>query len=355
MSDKELQSIKSFIETADAKKEAKAWGVARADYLIALDNLNKFDKQEKSLLSLKNKIEDKLVEVNNELAKQQFNRGKSCVEHSLWETAVDALEEATRLADEKEVAFLEEIKTWLDKARVGLRDTGVQRKVSPILARGDDFKRNCNYGEAILEYQAASELLVNLPKDNELVKHVRNQIISCRRSIIRPYLKRAYKAGYKRLYVKAATLLKRAMYLVAADDDIYREFIEQLVKKAESRLSNKEMNETEDSEGQENWEQAIKDYEEALDLYSSYTVSDPFAPAYNGANVYEDQFVEARRQLGRLYKARADRLRNNGKVEKAIHNYKEAIKLLPKTDRLFQEAFLEMKKLRIQVNVPEEK
>ena len=142
---------------------------------------------------------------------------------------------------------------------------------------------------------------------------------------------------------------------VAAVDDIYREFIEQLVKKAESRLSNKEMNETEDSEGQENWEQAIKDYEEALDLYSSYTVSDPFAPAYNGANVYEDQFVEARRQLGRLYKARADRLRNNGKVEKAIHNYKEAIKLLPKTDRLFQEAFLEMKKLRIQVNVPEEK
>ena len=52
---------------------------------------------------------------------------------------------------------------------------------------------------------------------------------------------------------------------------------------------------------------------------------------------------------------RADRLRNNGKIEKAIHNYKEAIKLLPKTDKLFFEAFSEMKKLRIQVTIPENK
>ena len=70
-------------------------------------------------------------------------------------------------------------------------------------------------------------------------------------------------------------------------------------------------------------------------------------------NIYEDKFAESRRRLGRLYKMRADRLRNNGKVEKAIHNYKEAIKLLPKTDKLFYEAFNEMKKLRVQVTAPE--
>ena len=128
-----------------------------------------------------------------------------------------------------------------------------------------------------------------------------------------------------------------------------------ILENVESNLSEKEISDTEDFESQELWEKTVKDYEEALNLYSSFTVTDPFAPAYTGVNIYEDKFAESRRRLGRLYKMRADRLKNNGKVEKAIHNYKEAIKLLPKTDKLFYEAFSEMKKLRVQVTNPESK
>jgi exonuclease VII small subunit len=41
-----------------------------------------------------------------------------------------------------------------------------------------------------------------------------------------------------------------------------------------------------------------------------------------------------------------------GKVEKAIKNYKEAIRLLPRADKAFHDAFREMKKLRAQIAIP---
>lgn len=350
-----MQSIKSFIESADSKKEAKAWGLARTDYLLALQELKKCDAKDSEVKKIASDIDKKLITVNSELARLQFAKGKDAVENKIWKAAVDSLEEATRLAQDSDVEFLEEVKVWLDKARIGDRDASVKATGTPFVVRGDDFKENGNYGEAILEYQAAAEVFANLPEDHKFKKYVNKQLVECRRNIIRPYLAKADKAVHANRFTKAASLLKRALYLVENNDVVYHNFIQKLLDDIIPHLSEAEINEPEEFENQEVWEKAIKDYEEALDLYSSYSVADPFAPAYNGANIYEDQFAESRRQLGRLYKKRGDHLRDNNRVEKAIHNYKEAIKLLPKTDKLFHEAFTELKKLRVQVSMPDMK
>ncbi len=350
-----LEKTESLIKSAESKKAANEWGLARADYLEAYDLLKKGDKSDSKVQNYLKEIEQELNTVNNELAKLQFQKGKTAVENSLWKLAIDSLEEATRLAKEEDVAFLEEIKVWLDKARIGDRDAEVRANAEPFISRGDDFKRNGNYGEAVLEYQAAAKVVENMPENHPYYIHVNNQLLECRRSIARPYLKKAYRASHAKHFIKASSLLKRALFIIDNKDSIYHDFISKILEKIESNLSEKELNDSEEGESQELWEKTIKDYEEALNLYSSYTVTDPFAPAYTGVNIYEDKFAESRRRLGRLYKMRADRLRNNGKVEKAIHNYKEAIKLLPKTDKLFYEAFSEMKKLRVQVTDPENK
>jgi hypothetical protein len=350
-----LEKTESLIKSAESKKAANEWGLARVDYLEAYDLLKKADKSDAKIQKYLTDVEKELTVVNNELAKLQYQKGKTAVENGLWKIAIDSLEEATRLANIEDVAFLEEIKVWLDKAKVSERDAEIRANAEPFISRGDDFKRNGNYGEAVLEYQAAAKVVENMPENHPYYIYVNNQLLECRRCIARPYLKKAYRAVHAKHFIKASSLLKRALFIVDSKDNIYHDFISKMLEKAEANLSEKELSDSEDNESQELWEKTIKDYEEALNLYSSYTVTDPFAPAYTGVNIYEDKFAESRRRLGRLYKMRADRLRNNGKVEKAIHNYKEAIKLLPKTDKLFFEAFSEMKKLRIQVTIPENK
>lgn len=348
-----IEKVESLIETAESKKAANEWGLARIDYLKALEILNQCEKEDSKVKDYLNKIKLELETVNQELAKRQFQKGKNAVENGLWKNAIDCLEEATRLAKIDDVAFLEEIKNWLDKAKIADRDSSLKINIDPFISRGNDFKHNRNFGEAIVEFQAAAKIIENLPDTHPYHQLVKNLIIECRRSIVRPYLRKSYKLLKSKKYVKAVDLLKRALFLVDNNDKIYYDFILGILKNAESNVDDKELNDTDEFESQELWDKAVKDYEEALNLYSSYIVTDPFAPAYNNANIYEDKFAESRKQLGKLYKKRADHLKNNGKVEKAISNYKEALKLLPKTDKLFFETFNEMKNLRIQVNIPE--
>jgi len=171
----------------------------------------------------------------------------------------------------------------------------------------------------------------------------------CKRNLIRPYLAKAYRACHAGKYKDAAILIKRSLLLLDDEDKIYTAFVEQIRSRINENLDEKEVDEAEEIENPEVWEAAVKDYEEALDLYSSYTDVDPLSPAYTGSNAFEDRFAISRRNLGRLYKSRADKLRDKAKIEKAIKNYKEALKLLPRSDKLFHDAFGEMKKLRGQI------
>ncbi len=355
MNSENSQLIQSYIDDGDARKETKDWGAAKISYLNGIEEFNAVHEMDpdapmtEEVVALKKQLEERIEEVNEHLGKIHFQKGLAALENKAFKIAVDELEEATRLAREENVEFLEEIKVSLDKARIKERDHSLHLKLSPFVERGDDFRRSGNYAEAVLEYQDALKQVSGLPDDHRFISYISNALTDCRRNIIRPYLAKIYKACFANRFKEASELLKRAQQILDQNDSIYTAFLEQMKEKINSNLKDNEIVETEEFETQETWEQAVKDYEEALDLYSSFTVTDPFAPAYSGVNVYEDRFFSSRKNLGRLYKNRADKLRDQAKVEKAIRNYKEALKLLPRSDKSFHEAFKEMKKLRGQI------
>lgn len=350
--------IKSFISDGDARKSASEWGAAKICYLKALEEFNAIREIDPNnplspeMVSAQKEINARISEVDEHLAEVHRDKGLAALDNKAWQIAIDELEEATRLAKEENVAFLEEVKQMLDKAKTRLNDAMLKLEIDPYVERGDDFKRSGNFGEAILEYQAAQKIVVNLPESHKYVTYLRQALTDCRRSIIRPYLAKIHKACHAGKFAYAASLLKRAQLLLDADDNVYQAFLSQLKEKIHHNLKEEEVVETEEFIASEVWEQAVKDYEEALELYSSFTVTDPFAPAYTGVNVFEDKFIDSRRKLGKLYMTRADNLRDQAKVEKAIKNYKEALRLLPRSDKMFHEAFKEMKKLRAQVVKP---
>ncbi|MDN5280274.1 MAG: hypothetical protein PWR01_4239 [Clostridiales bacterium] len=358
MNSENNQVIQSFIDEGDEKKKASEWGAAKISYLQAVEEFNAMREVDPDApltaeqTEFKKKIDVRLEEVNEHLAQLHKEKGQAALKNKVYQVAIDEFEEATRLAKDDSIEFLEEVKALLDKARAKQQDHLIHLELTPFVERGDNFRKSGNYAEAILEYQEAMKKIVNLPEDHRFVKYIHDNLTECKRSLIRPYLARIHKACHAGNFAQAASMMKRAQLLLDREDSVYNAFLVQLSEKIHQNLKEEEAPEIEEFEAPEVWENAIKDYEEALDLYSSFTVTDPFAPAYTGVNVFEDKFIDSRRKLGKLYKTRADKLNEQGKVEKAIKNYKEAIRLLPRADKLFHEAFREMKKLRAQIAIP---
>ncbi len=353
------QVIKSFIKDGDLRKSASEWGAAKISYLQALEEFNGIREIDPDapltpeLVDLQKEIEARICEVDDHLAVIHKEKGMAALDNKAWQIAIDELEEATRLAKDDNIKFLEEVKALLDKARTRHRDHMLHLEMSPYVDRGDDFRQSANYGEAILEYQAAMKIASGLPDDHKFPVYIKNMLTECRRNIIRPYLAKIHRACHAEKFANAASLLQRAQLLIDADDKVYHGFLNLINEKIKPNLKEEEAADPQEFIAADVWEKAVKDYEEALELYSSYTVTDPFAPAYTGVNVFEDKFIESRRKLGKLYKTRGDGLRDAAKVEKAIRAYKEALKLLPKSDKMFHESFREMKRLRAQVVTPE--
>lgn len=355
MHNENYQVVKAHISDGDAKRSAKEWGDAKISYLKATEEFNSIREIEPDtplndeLKDILTTIEERISGVNAYLSVNCKEKGLAAMSNKAWQIAIEELEEATRLAKEKDIKSLEELKGLLDEARRKQSDSIIRLKLNPFVERGDAFQSSGGFGEAILEYQEAMKIASNLPTNHRYVTYIKNALTESRRNIIRPYLSKINKACHAGKYSTASSLLKRAQLLLDNHDNIYHAFLEQLKEKIHLNLKNEEIVETEEFEAPEVWEKAIRDYEEALDLYSSFFVTDPFAPVYASANVFEDRFYDSRRKLGKLYKTRADRLRDQAKVEKAIRNYKEAIKLLPRSDKLFHDAFKEMKELRAQI------
>lgn len=358
MSNVNTQVMKSYISDGDARKGTADWGAAKICYLKAMEELNSIREIDPhtplapELVSVQKEINERISEVDSHLAIVHRDKGASAIGNKAWQVAIDALEEATRLAKDSDITFLEEVKLLLDKARVKQRDQLLHLELSPFVERGDDFQKSGNFGEAILEFQAALKLVTGLPENHKFVSYIKTSLTECRRSIIRPYLAKIHRACHSGKFTHAAGLLKRAQLLLDSKDNVYHAFLEQLREKIYLNLKEEDMGDVEEFIAPEVWEKAVRDYEEALDMHSSFTVVDPFAPAYTGVNIFEDKFIDSRRRLGKLYKDRADKLREQSKVEKAIHNYKEALRLLPRSDKMFHEAFKEMKKLRSHIAQP---
>lgn len=358
MNNENTRVVNNLIKDGDARKDFSEWGAAKICYLKALDEIgaimevNPDVKATPEISRLKDEVDDKLQIANNHLARQHREKGLAALGNKAYQIAVEVFEEATRLASDEDIEFLEEVKTHLDIARRKERDRLIHIEITPFVERGNDFKESGNFGEAALEYQEALKRISGLPEDHRFVKYIKDALAECRRSMIRPYLSRIYKACHANKFRQASKLLKRAQ-LILGQDNVYMAFLEQMREKIHLNLKDEDVVEIEEFEEPEVWESAVKDYEEALEMYSSFSIVDPLSPAYTtGVNIYEDKFIGSRRKLGKLYKDRADRLRDQAKIEKAIRNYKEAIKLLPRSDKMYHDAFKEMKKLRAQVIKP---
>ena len=355
----DLQLIKSYVEDAEAQAENSDWAGVKATYLKILEEFdrvtsadpeNPLTEEEKEI---KAKAQSQIAQADSKLAQLHRGQGIVALESKDFARAVDELEEAINLASESEVAFLEEVKTFLDKARLQLRDQEIFKQISPFVKNGDDLRHTGAFAEAILEYQEALKNLGGMPDGHRFVTYVKQGLRECKRALVRSYLRRCQRATDGGKYLRAYKVLQRALLVVADDDFTYRAFLGQIGERLTTHLKPADLEETSDVEAPEKWATAIKDYEEALTLYSSYTRTDPFNPALSqGANQYEDRFLDARRQLAGLYRERGDKLRDKAEVEKALKNYKEALKLFPKADPAFHDTFSEIRKLRAQIGNP---
>ncbi len=291
-------------------------------------------------------IDEQRDEQSQELAMLSYEKGKSAVYNKQWELGIEFFEEAMRLASEDDLPFLERIKKQMDKAKIKSLDHKMYLSINSLVEQGNDFRQSGSYAEAILEYEEAYSIVANLPADHKYIVLLRKLLVNCRRNVVRPYLARIYRAYHRKRYVNAANLMKKALNLIDKKDEVYKKFLTEIQNKILENIDEKDKQDSQEIENSPEWEKAVKEYEKALDLYSSFTIVDPFAPAYSNANVYEDKFIDSRRNLGKLYKERADKYRDEDKIKRAIKNYKEALKLLPKSDKLFHETFKEIKKLR---------
>lgn len=349
-----LKMISKISASGDIYRDASEFGLAKNEYEHAIEAIEKMKPEElnnedKAFLK---ELKDKSIAMNEKLALACYEKGKAAVYSKSWELAIENFEEAIRLASEDNIQFLERAKKQLDKAKAKGLDYRIYLDINSLVERGKDFKDAGNYAEAILEYEDAYKVVANLPEDHKYVVFLKNEIRECRRNLVKPYLARIYKAYHKNKFSEAASEMKRALTLIDASDEIYKRFLESIQSKITSDTENdNEDNDCEEVVDSAEWDKTVKDYEEALDLYSSFSATDPFAPAYGNANVYEEKFVEAKRKLGMLYKKRADSYRDANKPEKALKNYKEALKLLPRNDKFFHDSFEEIKNLRTKLSI----
>ncbi|OIP24013.1 hypothetical protein AUK22_09160 [bacterium CG2_30_54_10] len=358
MNDESKQMIESYKADGDVSKENKEWGQAKIAYEKASEEFKRIESEDDYELItaddkvLKQSIERDLVEVNTQLAHAHLDWGTGAMKNKDYERAVDEFEEAMNLAAEDDVKLIDEVKCLLDKAKLKNRDHELHQELSPFVERGDDFRRAGNHAEAILEYQEALKTISGLPPEHRFVIYIRECLRECRRYLIKPYLGRVHRAVQMGHFTYANNTLKRALLLLDEKDIVYRAFFTQIRDSIVAKLPKSDSDDAEEIEAPETWATAINDYEKALDLYSSFTQNDPLSPAYSSANIYEDKFLTSRRNLANLYKARGDKYRDQAQIEKAIRSYREALKLYPRSDRLFHETFREMKKLRVQIVNP---
>lgn len=361
MMTEDRQLIESLLTKGEENREEGDWGAAKICYLQAMDELiSRLEEDRKSGgtfieeedKALKKKIEDACIAIDGKLAIKHRDNGLSALKSKDYSLAVDELEEAINLGSEKDIVFLEEVKKHLDKSRVKEQDQKMFHEASPFVTRGDEFRLSDNFGEAILEYQEALKLLSGLPGSHRFVTYIHEVLKDCRRALVRPYLTSIYRATVAEKYQKANKILQRASLMIDETDLTYRAFFDQLREDVQKHITREDLVDDE-TDSPDEWNTAIRDYEEALNLYSSYTATDPLSPAYSSGNLYEDRFLKSRRNLAKLYVSRAERMASNAQVQKALRNYKEALKLFPKSDKDFHDTFRRIRSLRAQLTTQE--
>ncbi|MBF0545807.1 MAG: hypothetical protein HQM08_15295 [Candidatus Riflebacteria bacterium] len=347
------QMIESYVKDGDSCYDNKDWGGAKLSYLRAIEEYQRCESEEMEITPEDKKqleeIQGKIAQTDEKLAKIHFDLGEAAFVAKDYPRAIDDLEEAINLASEKDVEFLEKTKVLLDKVRLKSRDQEMFSKLDPLVKKGEEFHEDGNYAEAVLEFSDALKACAGLPEEHRYKKYIIENILECKRQLVKPYLSKIHRAKDAGKFKLAYKILQRALLLLDDNDKIYQAFIGRIRDELKTKLPPGEFEDTDDIEVTEEWTEALNDYDEALALYSSFTAVDPLAPVYRDSNIYEDRFLLSRRKLATLYFKRAEKLSEKAEIKKAIKTYKEALKLFPKSDREFHKTFQRIRQLRGQL------
>jgi tetratricopeptide (TPR) repeat protein len=312
-------SAEEYFKQGDIYFNEGRFGEAKIEFEKA-DELTPESEKEK-----KEAIEGKIIECKKKLSLIHLEMSKNYKQADNYEKAVESLEVALELSD-KSYDTYKEIQRELDHSRIKMFQKHSDTEAEPLVKRADEFFKEESYSEAMVEYREALKLLKYYQEsEDELKKHAHLKLGECETKLAEPYVDRAKNFIETEMYEEALTELNQAREILD-DDNKLRQQIDKLIYEAHKKKGAGEAATEEDFISKQEWDEAMEDYKELLNLYFSYsyTDSDPFYPVHQ--NKYEEGFKEAKKRLGNLYVKRAEGHFNKNKFAVALKYFVEAEK-----------------------------
>lgn len=312
-------SAGEYLKQGDVYFSEGRFGEAKIEYDKADELTPESDKDKKEA------IDQKISECKKKLALIHLDMSKNYQQAENFEKAVEVLETAAELSSKTDEKYAE-IQRELDHSRIKMFQKMSDTQAEPLIKRGDEFFAEGSFNEAMVEYREALKLLKYYQEsEDELKKRAHQKLSECETKIVEPYIERAKNFIETEMFEEALIELDEAREILD-DDNKTRQQIDKLIYDAHKKKGAAEPAAEEDFISKQEWDEAMEDYKELLNLYFnySYTDSDPFYPVHQ--NKYEDGFKEAKRRLGDLYIKRAEGHFNKNKFAVALKYFVEAEK-----------------------------
>ena len=310
-------SAEQYFKQGDIYFNEGRFGEAKIEFDKA-DELTPESEKEK-----KEAIEQKVVECKKKLSLIHLEMSKNHQQAGNYEKAVESLEVALELSDKSYESY-KEIQRELDHSRIKMFQKQSDTEAEPLIKRADEFFNEGSYSEAMVEYREALKILKYYQEsEDELKKHAHLKLAECETKLAEPYVQRAKNFIETEMYEQALTELNEAREILGSDNKLKQQ-IDKLIYEAHKKKGAGEAVAEEDFISKQEWDEAMEDYKELLNLYFSYsyTDSDPFCPVHR--NKYEEGFKEAKKRLGNLYIKRAEGHFNKNKFAVALKYFAEA-------------------------------
>jgi len=312
-------SADEYIKQADEFLKESRFGEAKIEYEKAEELVMASETEKKEY------VESKIKECRARLCDYHYDRAKACIEAQEYEKAVSSYETALELSEEN-TGRNKLIHQELDHARIKFFQHASDEKAIPMIENGDAFMLDGSYNEALVEYREAMKILKYYQEsEDELKKKAHQKLTECEIKIVEPYIERAKNFIETQMSEEALEELLEAREIVEEDTKTIQT-IEKLIIEARKVKGQSEEAADEDFISKQEWDEAMDEYKELLNLYFSYTYndSDPFYPIHR--NKYESEFLDAKKKLGGLYCKRADGHFNQKKYAVALKYYVESEK-----------------------------
>lgn len=329
-------SAENYIKQGDEFMSTGSFGEAKIEFEKAEELISSTDTEKKEY------IKNKIRECCDNLCNRHVEMSQKYTEAGEFEKAVELLELAFELSVQDSPRG-KEIHTTLDRTKIKMYQAESDKQAEPLIERGDEFFKEGAFNEAMVEYHEAMKILKYFQdSEDELKRRAHEKLIECEVKIVEPYIERAKNFIETKMFAEALDELCEAREILEEDNKT-KHTIDKLIADVHKQKGMGEEATEEDFISKQEWDEAMGDYKELLNLYFnySYTDSDPFYPVHR--NKYEDEFMLAKKKLGGLYVKRADGHFNQKKFAVALKYYVES-------EKFFDEEAPEVKYITDQIH-----